>query len=713
MTTQSHRWQFFRAGGFDQVQLSTPADLAALAQLDQKLWAALACPTDTLEIDPRMLAYIDLNKDGRIRATEMINAVNWTLARLANPEVLFEDAPLPLSALADTPEGHELAATAKRLLAVLGRPDAGELCPKDTDDLNVLFPAAEFNGDGLVPATLTADESLKALIGEIITLKGAQVDRSGEPAVSEDTINAYFAEAQVAAAWQAEASGAQPFGEHTAAAVEAIKALKDKIDDYFTRVEMAAFDPRATHIMNGEESELVRLAGLSLADTAELKQLPLAGIHNGAALPLTLGINPAYRQAVDALLNWVVRPVLGDQVISITRDQWQALQARAADYFAWEAARPALDYLTHFTGARALEVIASDAQAQLLQLVAEDKAEAVAADALVELDKLLRFKANLVSLLRNFVSFYDFYSRQTKAIFQAGTLYIDGKSCDLVVEVKNVDAHAAIAAKSESYLIYCNCTRRGEPVKGKEALSVVAAITAGDEGDIVVGRNGIFYDREGNDWDATVVKVVQNAISVSEAFWSPYRRISDMVSAQIQKFAQSRDAEMVTSATTKLDATATSATTGAAPAADKPFDIAKFAGIFAAIGLAIGALGTALAAVFTGLMSLAWWQFPLVIVGVMLAVSGPSMLLAWFKLRRRSLGPILDGNGWAVNTQAKISIPFGSELTELAKLPKGSHRSLRDPYEQEKPFWPYGLLVLILLGGFAAHYFGLLQLFNL
>ena len=40
----SHAWQFTRAGGFDQAQVTTAADFAALEHLDQKLWAALACP---------------------------------------------------------------------------------------------------------------------------------------------------------------------------------------------------------------------------------------------------------------------------------------------------------------------------------------------------------------------------------------------------------------------------------------------------------------------------------------------------------------------------------------------------------------------------------------------------------------------------------------------------------------------------------------------
>ena len=59
-------------------------------------------------------------------------------------------------------------------------------------------------------------------------------------------------------------------------------------------------------------------------------------------------------------------------------------------------------------------------------------------------------------------------------------------------------------------------------------------------------------------------------------------------------------------------------------------------GIFAAIGLALGAIGTALASIAAALFSLAWWQFPLLFVGIFLCISGPSMFLAWLKLRRRT-----------------------------------------------------------------------------
>jgi hypothetical protein len=210
---------------------------------------------------------------------------------------------------------------------------------------------------------------------------------------------------------------------------------------------------------------------------------------------------------------------------------------------------------------------------------------------------------------------------------------------------------------------------------------------------LIAGRNGLFYDREGRDWRATVVKVVEQPVSIRQAFWSPYRRIGAFIESQIRKFAASRDKDVEAKATTGLTEKAAAVEAGpAAPA--QPFDIAKFAGIFAAIGLAVGAIGTALAAAISGLFSLAWWQLPLAIAGILLAISAPSMLLAFMTLRRRSLGPLLDANGWAVNARARINLPFGGSLTHVAELPQGSSRSLADPFADKKRPWKTLLFLL-------------------
>jgi hypothetical protein len=191
--------------------------------------------------------------------------------------------------------------------------------------------------------------------------------------------------------------------------------------------------------------------------------------------------------------------------------------------------------------------------------------------------------------------------------------------------------------------------------------------------------------------------VVEQPVSVRQAFFAPYRRLAAFIENQIRNFAAARDKD-VDAQGQAAAAKAGEATAAARPEAAPAFDIARFAGIFAALGLAVGALGTALAAAVGGLFQLAWWQFPLVFAGVALLISGPSMLMAWLTLRRRNLGPLLDANGWAVNARARINIPFGASLTGLAELPAGASRSLSDPYADKPAAWPWWLAVAVLLG---------------
>jgi hypothetical protein len=275
-----------------------------------------------------------------------------------------------------------------------------------------------------------------------------------------------------------------------------------------------------------------------------------------------------------------------------------------------------------------------------------------------------------------------------------------------------------MAHLSGMYLLYCDCVSK----VGGQKMSIVAGITNGDTDNLMVGRNGLFYDRNGNDWDATVVKVIENPISIRQAFFSPYKKFIRMIEEQIQKFAANREKSVEDSATANIEKSATKLT--AAPVQTDPaavpetdpkavapiqqFDIAKYMGIFAAIGLAIGAIGSMLAAIFTGFMSLAWWQMPLAVLSVVLLISGPSMILAWMKLRKRNLAPILDANGWAVNAKSLINMRFGATLTSVARLPKNSKRVMNDPFSKKRiPTWVYFAVLVILAGGaYALWHFG-------
>ena len=697
---KGYQWRFFRSGGFDQVRIETADDLRHLGELDQKLWSVLACPTSGLEFDTRTLQVLDSDGDGRIRVPEIVAATRWVCTVLKDPDVLFRGVDgLPLAAIdAEHPEGAKLLATAKKVLDYIGKPDADSVSVADLADTTLLFAPAHFNGDGIVPAELTTDADLARAIGLIIDGFGAADDRSGKPGVDQDRVTAFFTAAQAVSDWyaQAEADAATvlPLGEGTAAAAAVFDAVRDKVDDYFTRCRLAAFDERAAAALNPADTTYAGLAVQALGTGAEsVAALPLALVGPGRGLPLKAALNPAWEAHIAALRDEVVKPILGERD-ELSYAEWQDLAARFAAYRAWVGTRPA-NPLAAMDIAELRALLAGGTRAGIEALIQQDLAAETAAEQVDALERLTRYNRDLVKLLRNFVTLSDFYARHEKAIFQAGTLYLDQRSCELSLRVADMGRHAALAPLSGAYLVYCDCVRQGEA-----PMTIVAAMTGGDADEMMVpGRNGVFYDREGRDWNASVAKVVEAPISVRQAFWSPYKRIGRMIGDQIQKFAAARDkavddkaAAGVADAGAKVEAPAAPP---AAPAA--PFDIAKFAGIFAAIGLALGALGTALAAVVSGFLSLPAWQMPLVIIGIVVLISGPSMLLAWLKLRQRNLGPLLDANGWAVNTRARINIPFGGALTGVAALPPGASRSLTDPYAEKKTPWGTWFFLLLLV----------------
>ncbi|HZX32206.1 MAG TPA: hypothetical protein VFF03_12710 [Rhodocyclaceae bacterium] len=686
-----HTWRFFSAGGFDQVRLDTGADLLHLDELDQKLWVALSCPVRGLEFDPRTLALIDTDGDGHIRAPELIAAIRWAAERLTSPDALAAGGALPLAAIADaTDEGARLLASARHVLDSLGRGGAAAISVEDVSDSDRIFSGMAFNGDGVITAA-ACNDGLKPVLAAIMDTLGSVPDRSGEAGIDQALADRFFTEAQAWVEWQTRPlndAGLLPLGADTESAFAALAAVRAKVDDYFTRCRLAGFDPRAGELLNGAPEDIRALGARSLTEAdSDLAALPVAFVRSGGALPLVAGVNPAWAAALAALRDKVAAPLLGDRE-SLSAEEWASLKAHFAAYEAWQTARPE-------TPVAALEVdllqvfLAADIRAAVDQLIAKDLALAPEADAIAEVERLVRYVRDLGRLANNFVAFRDFYAdADRKAIFQAGTLYLDGRSCELCIKVLDPARHGVLASLSGVYLAYCDC------VRGGDKMTIAAAFTAGDSDQLMVGRNGVFYDRDGRDWDATITKIVDHPISIRQAFWAPYRKASRMIAEQVQKFAAAR-AKGVDDMTAKLVADAgKKAEPPAKPApAPAPFDVAKFAGIFAAIGLAVGALGTALASVVTGFLGLKAWQMPLAVAGLMLLISGPSVAMAFFKLRNRNLGPILDANGWAVNARARINIPFGTALTRMARLPEGAERSLGDPYAEKRTPWKLYLVL--------------------
>ncbi|MBR6346083.1 MAG: hypothetical protein IKR69_01695 [Bacteroidales bacterium] len=700
----AYKWKFASVGGSVRVKISSGEDIRNLGKLDRKLWTVLSCPVTGLEFDEKTLGLIDSNGDGKIRVDEVIATAGWLTSVISDPELLLKgDSTIPFSAFnTENEAGAKLLASAKQILRNLGL-EKEEISIEDTADNTRIFADTKFNGDGIITEASSDDPDLKALIAKIAACIGSATDRSGAPGVTAENIEAFYSALADYAAWQdvaeADKKNVYPYGDSTEAALGAVEALKDKIADFFVRCKIIRFNEDASAAVDVSIDKIGAISGGNLAlQGEELASYPL-GRPNKEALLSYDSINPAWQGAFQAL-RALVLDVDFPKAESLGEEDWNAVLSKFAAYTAWKAAKKGSE--VESLGLEDIKaILKADRKAALLELVAKDKELEEEALSIESVDKLLRLYRDFYRFLNNYVVLSDFYDKEHKAIFQAGRLYIDQRSTDLCVRVQDMGRQADVASLSGMYILYCTCTSK---VKNA-TMQIAAVLTNGDVDDLRVGRNAIFYDRDGVDWDATVTKIVDNPISVRQAFWAPYKKVARWISEKIDKSAAEKDSKSMEGLTKAADGATTMGPDGK-PAPEKPstFDIAKFAGIFAAIGMAVAYLSQALVALFKGASGMPSWKLLVIILVIMLVISGPSMFIAWRKLRKRDLGPLLNANGWAVNAAAYVRIKFGATLTKLAKYPK---LKFVDKEARRKARWRTAIwcTLLALLIAFAALFF--------
>ena len=669
---RKYKWQFDTIGGAARVKLTSGQDIAHLDELDPKMWTVLSCPVKGLEIDEKSLGYVDCDGDGKIRINDVVATAKWITRAVKNPDVIL-DGPDSFdldSFNQDDENGLKLYNSAKQILANLGK-EGNMISIADVADRTAIFAQTRFNGDGVITEASADDAEEKAVIAAIVSSFGGVADRSGAVGVNAEMIEKFYVAVEQYLAWR-KAAPEVPFGDATDSVIAAYDALDAKVKDFFVRSRLAAFSPDSTAALDVQTSRIETISAENLTvKTQDIAAYPIARVNGKAEIDLSAPINPAWA----AQFNTVIAAAAADKKV-LTEEDWNAIGAKFAAYTGWKGAKAGAE--VEALGLDALNGFAEqNKKDSLLALVAQDAALAEEAGNIESVSKFLYILRDFYRLLRNFVTLQDFYKKDkdVAAIFQSGRLIIDQRECRFCMNVADMAKHNASAATSGMFLVYCDCTTKSNPAK----ISIVAAVTVGDIGDLIVGKNAVYYDNAGVEWDAVITKVIDNPISIAQSFWSPYRRMAKAVENLITKSAADKDAKMMADATAKINAAP-----AAVPAADAkpvapPFDIAKFAGIFAAIGMAFGMIGTALSGLVDSMKGMGW-KLSLVFIGIILVISGPAMILAWLKLRRRNIAPLLNANGWAVNAASKISIPFGETLTDAAKFPK---LKIKDPYARK------------------------------
>ncbi len=661
----TYPWRFCSIGGVTRVRICSGEDIAHIAELDQKLWTALSCPVSGLEFDSEFLNLLDSDHDGRIRACDVIRTCEWICSLLKDRDLLLKSSEkLPLEAIDDsTQTGALLKRSAAQIIKSLGK-ESADICLEDSADASAIFSKTLFNGDGVITADSAEDDSeARTAIEECLKCFPPLADRSGASGVDAATIEAFYTALQEYAAWHdALKEGALVYGENTSAALGAVEDLKGQMDDYFALCDFFAYAPESEQAKEKADS-------LSHPNTEKL-------LHYDE-------INPVHAAAFARLRDVVLdKEYPNSQTLS--RKQWEAVLSKLDAYRTWVDAKKGTE--VEALGIETVNTLISDnRKSDILALIEKDAALSEEASQIEQVHNLLLVYRHIYDFLNNFVTFGALYDRTKKSVFDGGELYIDQRCLKLCIKVSDMAKQATMAPLSGMYILYCDCISK----KTGRTANIAAILTDGDTDNLSVGLNAVFYDRDGVDYDATVTKIIDNPTSVRQAFFHPYKKLSKTISERINRTASEKESK-VSDDLNKLANTTNAATATSADSTKKAFDPTTLVALTAGIGVGAGVILNAVSALVKP-----WYTLLLVIAGLALVISGPSMFLTWLKLRKRNLGPILNANGWAINSSVIINSLFGATLTSLAKYPKFVAGS--DPFAPRKKSPRIKFLIVLII----------------
>lgn len=671
----SARFTFRRYRGSYQLKIASAEDLERILELEEARWAATSAPLTQLACDPAFLTAIDLDASGRLRVRELQKAYRWAKERLRDRTRLASGSDqLQLDDLDPSQaEAAKMRALGERLLKEQGSTSRA-LTLEQIRAFKASYARRFPNGDGVLTAAQAPDPELAGLVKTIVASGGGTAELSGEKGASAADLDAFLAKAGALLAWideeQAQAQALRPLGDESDAAVALIDKLRVKVDQLFAQVELLDFErePAATRLKTTQE-ELQKLdVHDAVAVRTWLMRAPLAHASLEGGLPLREGTNPLFAADLAQLADLAPRLVPGIPagVQVLTRAQWKALSDRVAPRIAWKAKKPA--GVPADLGPEQLRaLLAGPLPGRLRELLAQDQR---VSDELQQVKNLERMSLTLRWLLEvanNFVSFPALFVPGKMALFQTGKLVLDGRELSFCVRVRDRAGHKAVAEQSGMFMLYATLTRKeGEAMRSQE---IAAAVTAGTRGSVAVGKRGVFYDRDGLEWDAQVVDLVVAPISLLEAAVAPFVRLKSVLVDRVQKLIASKLEGMESGAHTAV-------TTASAPAAAAAPPAAAGGSNLQTLIIGGGAVFTGLTAALAFLIkTLSEIDVPSVLKALLmlvLAIMGLSALLGWFKLRARDLATVLEACEWAVNARMFLTRRHSLLFTRVPPLPKGS-----------------------------------------
>ena len=661
------KYTFNNYGGSYQLSIKTSEDLKKILDLDEALWAATSIPINVLNVDKKFLEYLDVDKNGRIRTDEIKIAVRWFFNILKDYSHISEATNVILldNINIDIPEGKILKDTAKIVLSNLNEKDnPDKITLYQVRNLQGIMASSTTNGDGIIIPDVKENPELSELINLIMETIGISTDASGKSGINGIQATEFFAEATLYLEWLKkgkipdgkEKTDIMIWGRETPNAFILLENIEKKVDEFFAQCAMTQFDNRVKNSLQLKQKELdeTDFTDKTLIRN-RLKTAPLAEINSEGVLPLNGYINSLFVDAINNFKKNVLVKIYGEDIKQLTQRQWEESKNIFSKY---------RDYVNGKKGGKVVGIEESvlkkyaqgDFKNRINTLIQKDLAAAEKIKHIRDVEKMILYQKFLLEFANNSASFAHVYDPKIRSIFEAGTLVIDGRKIPFTILITDRNEHKEIAQNSNIYLMYLNITGRyNEDIK----FEIVAAVTSGDSGTLRIGKRGIFFTRDGKEWDAEVIDIAVNPIGLLESIKAPFMKLSNSIKNQVEKFAKTKEAKMETTLV---------APSGTSAARD----------LLVGGGIAIAALGSSFAYIAKAVSQIRPVHFLTTIGIILFIILFPSIIIGFIKLRRRNLSILFEASGCAINVKMKLTVGLGRLFTFIPSYPACSQKNKTD-----------------------------------
>ncbi|NRA36812.1 MAG: hypothetical protein HRU15_01620 [Planctomycetes bacterium] len=639
-----------RFGGSSQLRIESFKDLLLLEELPEAHWAVLSCPVKGLDCEQRLLDLLDTDNDGRINGKELKESVVWCAQRVKDIDIFDKkNGEIALDDFSDS--AKNLKDAARLVLDNLGCKDSMVLKMEQIQNRSAIMKNAGTNGDGFItPASVSSD--LNQAVSDILSCVEAQQDRSGDAAINKNSIDEFIKLRDASIAHFSSAADVMHWADNTPDICTAIDSISEAVDDWFALAELASFNPQLAQSFEGHAINVSHPRDRSAIDLAHAAQ-GIAPISSG-----DLQWQDIHPHSTGKILRSLRERCFDANDQALSHEQWLTLLNHAQSYKQWCDLRD--QNPASALGQTRLQELTQSILDKLITACDNDLALADEIKAIDDLDRLLLCQEWLLPLCNNFVSLPYLFDHKKRAMFERGTLIMAGREYHLAVHVENRKHHITIANESGLCIVYVKISG-GDP---RQEYEVAVPITAGMQDSLFVGRRGIFVDIRKKYFEAEIVHVISNPVSMREAIIQPFLRIGKFFSSKIDKWSQSVDS--------KFEKNVDDVVSEKKPTPVATGQASNISSNLMGGSIAFAALGSSMAFITSKLSEIKPLNILFGLGVLVLLILIPTCIIAAIKLRKRNLSALLQASLWAINDRMLLNQSLGRLLSCRPTLPSNA-----------------------------------------